>query len=353
MGMRVIAFMSTKGGVGKTTACVNVAVALARKGRRVLVVDLDSNACASAYFGVCAHLDESVGQALLGQCSLDAVTKPILPGLWLVPGSPDLLALEMTLAGQAEMPQGAYALVEALAALEAGAYDYVLLDCPGGQVEMGQRALMAADEVVIPTGMSVVDLYAAAPTVKLVQDAQEFRADAGRPTLLGFLPNAARKTGVPAKLRDILDQYDLPCFTPLRASALLRTVAMAKRLEQRCVVVSRPDSPVARSYLQVAEEIDLGIAAARALAAQPAEPVATAPDESSLEGAGEPAPMAPGATATAAWRPAGPRRGARSVGAGGHGRAGESLAVGGRGGGGSSGQSGWLGARRPPGGGCC
>lgn len=265
--MRVIAFYSLKGGVGKTTCCVNIGVALAQKGRRTLVVDLDSNACASAYLGVYADLEASVGAALLGQCPLAAVTKPIVAGLWLAPGSRDLMTLERSLARRAAERQPAYALVGALSTLDAGAYEFVLLDCPGGQVEMGQMALMAADEIVIPTGMSIVDLYAAVPTLDQIRNAQEFRNDDGRPTLLGFLPNEAGKAGVPAKLRAVLDEYGLPCFTPVRTSALLRTVAMATQLEQRCIVLSRPSCSAAVSYLRVAEEIDLGIAEAQARAA--------------------------------------------------------------------------------------
>lgn len=262
--MRVIAFFSQKGGVGKTTASVNIAVALAQAGRRVLLVDLDSNACASAYLGVCADLEGSVGAALLRECGLPAVTKPVVDGLWLVPGSSALVTLDKALACETEAHDPAYALVEALSALDAAAYDYVLLDCPGGHVGMGQMALMAADEVVIPTGLSVVDLYAAVPTLNQIRDAQDFRADAGRPTLLGFLPNGAGKAGVPAKLQALLDEHGLPSFTPVRASALLKTVALAAQLQRRCLVLSRPHCPASVSYRQVAREIYLGIDVAQA-----------------------------------------------------------------------------------------
>jgi chromosome partitioning protein len=303
--MRVIAFFSQKGGVGKTTASVNIAVALAQMGRRVLLIDLDSNACASAYLGVSANLESSVGAALLRECRLPAVTKPVADGVWLVPGSSELVTIDKDLAREAATRDPAYALVEALSALDATAYDYVLLDCPGGHIGMGQMALMAADEVIIPTGLSVLDLYAAVPTLGQIRNAQEFRADGGRPTLLGFLPNGASKAGVPAKLQALLDQYGLPCFTPVRASALLKTAAIAAQMQRRCLVLSRPDSPVSVSYRQVAREIDLGIAVVRADAAG----ALGAGPEADLE-TGQPEPMtpveeaAPEAGSTADW-PAG------------------------------------------------
>lgn len=62
--MRIIAFLSQKGGCGKTTACVNLAAALAGMSRRVLIVDLDSNACASLTFNAVASLESSVASAL-------------------------------------------------------------------------------------------------------------------------------------------------------------------------------------------------------------------------------------------------------------------------------------------------
>jgi cellulose biosynthesis protein BcsQ len=173
------------------------------------------------------------------------------------------------------------ALAIELARLEGGAFDYVLLDCPGGQPFMEKQALLAADEVIVLTGLSVIDLYATAPTLDLIQRTQRVRGD-GRPSLLGFLPNEAGKGGIPAKLQARLDVYDLPCFTPVRGSALLKTINSVASVERRFIVLARPENPAAQSYCQIAREIELGIEPARqpltlpVSAATSAEPIPSA-----------------------------------------------------------------------------
>ena len=278
--MRTIAFFSQKGGVGKTTACVNIGAALASMGRRVLVIDLDSNACASQYMGVVVEFDESAGAALLGARPLRAVCRPVIPGLWLVPGSTRLLSLDrMTSIADPGRVNAAGRLSERALALELAqvdrpAFDYVLLDCPGGQPFLEKLALLAADEVIVPTGLSRMDLYATAPTLDLVQKTQMVRGD-GRPSMLGILPSGAGTRGVPAKLQAMLEAYDLPCFTPVRASAWLRTITGAPQVERRFITLARPDHPAAKSYREIAREIELGIEKARQPSAPPAVAVAS------------------------------------------------------------------------------
>lgn len=290
--MRTIAFFSHKGGVGKTTACLNVAAGLSALGREVLVVDLDGNACASRSVDLDTDFDCSVGAALLGLQPLTAVCRAVVPGVWLAPGSARLRVIDRLTSGIA--PERAATtgglsdrvLAMELARLEGGAYDYVLLDCPGGQPFMERLALLAADEVIVMTGLSIVDLYATAPTLDLIQKTQQVRGD-GRPSLLGFLPNEAGKGGVPAKLQAKLDAFELPCFTPVRASALLKTINGAAQVARRFITLARPDNPAARSYVQIACEIDLGLEQARqrsASSASDAPAVETLTDRPGLPG---------------------------------------------------------------------
>jgi len=270
--VRIIAFLSQKGGCGKTTACVNLAAALAGMGRRVLIVDLDSNACASLTFNAVASLESSVASALVGQQQLTGLIQPSgLDGVWLAPGATNLSAVEnMDIAEPARADETGrlsdVALALELEQLDGGMFDYVFVDCPGGHLFMGRLALMACTEVIVPTGLAVYDLYAATPTLQLVLMAQEIRG--GHPVFLGFLPNEAGKAGVPARIQAQLDLYEMPCFSPIRNSALLKSITGLPEVNQRVVVLARPDSPVAASFRQVAREIDLGIEAARRSAAE-------------------------------------------------------------------------------------
>ena len=268
--MRIIAFLSRKGGVGKTTSVVNLAAALALLERRVLIVDLDSLAAASRTLGLLRPPEESLAAAFVGTKTLAQVIQPTaLNHLWLAPSAPDLVAIESFTGVSAEQadengPLSTLSLAQALQTVD-GSFDYVLLDCPGGQLFMEKLALLAADEVIVPTGLSVTDLYGAAPTLELIQLAQSARGD-GRPSLLGFLPNEASKGGIPPKFKEALDCYGLPCFTPVRYSSLLATLPGLPRIEQRVIVHYRPSNPAALSYLQVAREIEDGIGAVNVLA---------------------------------------------------------------------------------------
>jgi chromosome partitioning protein len=265
--VRTIAFLSQKGGCGKTTACVNLAAALAEMGRRVLIVDLDGNACASLTFNAVASLDSSVASALLGKQQLTGLIRPSgLDRVWLAPGATNLSAVEnMDVTDSARADETGHladiALALELERLDDEMFDYVFIDCPGGNLFMGRLALIACAEVIVPTGLSVYDLYAATPTLQLVLMAQQIRD--GQPVFLGFLPNEASKAGVPAKMQAQLDQYEMPCFSPIRNSALLKSITGLPEITQRVVVLARPDSPVAASFRQVAREIDLGIETAR------------------------------------------------------------------------------------------
>lgn len=262
--MRTIALLSRKGGVGKTTTLFNLSVALAELGRRVLNVDLDSLVALTRWCGQLQPGAPSLVEALCGRLPLAAiVSATAFEGLWIAPSSPGIVAVERSdaLAPGRQRADGGLrvdSLAEELAAV-AGEFDYALLDCPSGHLFMEQLALMAADEVIIPTGPSVLDLYGAAPTLQLVALTQQRRGD-GRPTLLGFLPNEIERAGVPEAMRQALDQYGLPCFSPIRQSTLLRTLPGRPEVRERSILHVRAANPAAQSFRTLAREIDTGIA---------------------------------------------------------------------------------------------
>jgi chromosome partitioning protein len=147
--MRTIAVMNQKGGVGKTTTSVNLAAGLARRGKRVCLVDLDPQAHASLHLGVeVAGEAPTIYHAFANEKTLAQVRRLVAPGLWLVPSNIDLAAAEVELAGAPGRELILRETLEALLAAEA--YDVVLMDCPPSLGVLTINALAAAGEVFIP-----------------------------------------------------------------------------------------------------------------------------------------------------------------------------------------------------------
>jgi chromosome partitioning protein len=146
---RVIAVANQKGGVGKTTSTVNLAVALALHGQRVLVVDLDPQGNASTGLGV----DHTVGvpsvyDVLVEGATIEetAVAVEQAPNLWCVPATIDLAGAEIELVSVVARETR---LRGAIAAYQ-NEVDYILIDCPPSLGLLTINALVAGTELFIP-----------------------------------------------------------------------------------------------------------------------------------------------------------------------------------------------------------
>ena len=149
---RIITVSNQKGGVGKTTTAVNLAAALARKGMRVLVVDLDPQGNASTALGVPHHsgvvssYEVLVGEATVAQ-ALQTSTEH--ENLLCLPATIDLAGAEIDLVGREGRE---HILARALQAYMAEGHqlDYVFIDSPPSLGLLTVNALVAANEVLVP-----------------------------------------------------------------------------------------------------------------------------------------------------------------------------------------------------------
>ena len=146
---KVIAFSNQKGGVGKTTTCVNLAAYTARAGKRVLVVDMDPQGNASSALGFFERKDKkSVYEVLVGDIeAAGAVKKTETEGLDIITSSGDLAGAELELA---QVMIGRERVIdEKIEAVKEG-YDFVFIDCPPSLGLLTVNSLAAADGVVVP-----------------------------------------------------------------------------------------------------------------------------------------------------------------------------------------------------------
>ncbi len=145
---RVIAVANQKGGVGKTTAVVNLSASIALLGHRVLVIDLDPQGNASTGLGInIRELERSVYDVLLQEVPIeDVVQSSVVKGLFVVPANLDLAGAEIELVPMMGRETRLRKAVDRVAA----DYDYVFIDCPPSLGLLTVNALSAAQEVLVP-----------------------------------------------------------------------------------------------------------------------------------------------------------------------------------------------------------
>ncbi len=166
---KIIAVVNQKGGVAKTTTCINLAASFAMMKRRVMLIDLDPQGNATVGSGINTRdLSLSTAEVLLNETNIHSAIRTTVGKYDLLPTNHDLIAAEVHLL-QSEKRETR--LKESLSKM-IDEYDYVLIDCPPSLNILTVNALVAADSVLIPIQCEYFALEGLTALLKTVEQIQ-------------------------------------------------------------------------------------------------------------------------------------------------------------------------------------
>lgn len=145
---KIIAFVNQKGGVGKTTTCVNVSSFMAEAGKKVLLVDLDPQGNASTGLGIEKNKEtKTIYNVIDGECfAAEIVQKTCVKGLDIIPATVELAGAEVELVQM----DGRESIVKGILDELSDSYDIITIDCPPSLGLLTVNSLTAANSVLIP-----------------------------------------------------------------------------------------------------------------------------------------------------------------------------------------------------------
>jgi chromosome partitioning protein len=145
---KVISFSNQKGGVGKTTSCVNISAQIANKGKKVLMIDMDPQGNATSGLGISkAKIKRTTYDVIIGRCDIkEAIIVSNFKNLSVVPANIDLAGAEFELH---DLDENLNFTQIALDSVKED-YDYIFIDCPPSLGMLTVNAMTASDGVVIP-----------------------------------------------------------------------------------------------------------------------------------------------------------------------------------------------------------
>jgi len=253
-----VAVANQKGGVAKTTTVQALGAALAEQGHRVMLVDLDPQACLTYSLGYDPDaLAVSLHDVLLRRAKVAEVTLPVVgvEGLRLVPASIDLAGAEIHLLQRTARE---HVLARALEP-ELSDQDVVLIDCPPSLGVLTINGLTAADAVLIPLQCEALSHRGVGQLLETIDDVRAYaNADL---QVLGVIATMydGRTRHSRHVLEDVQTRYGLTVFDP----PVPKSVRFPEAPEQgRSILQHAPSSPGAAAYRALAERLTEALAAA-------------------------------------------------------------------------------------------
>jgi len=165
--MRVLTILNQKGGVGKTTTTFNLADALSRQGKKILLLDMDPQGHLGSCFGIDNYAISGLDEVLLSGVPIEQELQNVRTGIDLLGAGKRLGEMETkTIEG---MKKG-YRLHDALAISKNDKnYDFVLIDCPPAAGILAMNAILGTDEMIVPVTGDYLALQGLSRLIRVVK----------------------------------------------------------------------------------------------------------------------------------------------------------------------------------------
>lgn len=167
---RIIAVVNQKGGVAKTTSCINIGAGLARLGKKVLLVDLDPQANLTYSLGISGHESNKTIVELLDDKITAQETFVKVNNYYVIPSKLDLANLERKINAKAT---GREIVLKKKLKDYTMYFDYILLDCPPSASVLVYNALAFANEVFIPVQCEYLSLHGLVKIIAMIEEVKE------------------------------------------------------------------------------------------------------------------------------------------------------------------------------------
>ncbi|HIH72488.1 MAG: Cobyrinic acid a,c-diamide synthase [Thermococcales archaeon 44_46] len=247
--MPVISIANQKGGVGKSTTAINLSAALALKGKRVLLIDMDPQGATTVGLGL-REASPTIYNVIVDEADIeDAIIPTEIEGLDLIPSNIALSGAEIELSSQIGRE---YILRNKLAKIKDN-YDYVIIDTPPSLGILTMNSLVASDEVIIPIQ---AEYYALEGIGLLLKAIKLVRERLGIPIeIRGFLITMFdKRTNLSKEVREEVKRiFGEKVFKTM----IPRNVRLAEAPSHgKPIFLYAPDSRGAKAYMKLAEEVD-------------------------------------------------------------------------------------------------
>lgn len=247
---KIIAFANQKGGVGKTTTCVNLAAYIAVMGKKVLVIDMDPQGNATSGLGVeKTQNTKTIYNVFDGDAFIHEVIVPsYIEGLDIVPATVDLAGAEIDLV---QMPSREKVVKNILGRIKNN-YDFIMIDCPPSLGLLTVNSLTAADSIIIPIQCEFYALEGLSQlmnTIRLIKHHLNPNLDVEGVVLT---MKDSRSNLIAQVSQEIIKFFGKKVFE----TAIPRNIRLAEAPSHGEAIISYdPSSKGAEAYLTLAEEV--------------------------------------------------------------------------------------------------